>query len=281
MIFTAEVKAALATLRNAAQNDFERHRLDVLEQDLTSPPTVEVIDDTHQKFNGIVYRKMKDGHFQSSSKIHRDVQKYFFGVIPDGYVIHHIDNNPANNDISNLQCITRIQHSKIHAEISGVKPPPHPLENYTCDYCGKKFTKQKRSAKWHFCSRKCESAYMYRCLENQEKRTCAYCGKEFFVNKHATANCCCNSCAQKLRFIGHSSKKVCPVCGKTFETISSQDNVCCSHKCASTLMWQSKPAEYRAKTRQCKFCGKEFTVKKKTQSFCSKSCATKQRYKKA
>ena len=52
MVFDEKIKTAFEVLRNAATNDFERHRIDVLERDLTSPPVAEQIDETHQRFNG-------------------------------------------------------------------------------------------------------------------------------------------------------------------------------------------------------------------------------------
>ena len=55
MKFTPEVVAALAVLREHAENDFERHRLDVLERDLTTPPQVEVIDEKTQIFAGVTF----------------------------------------------------------------------------------------------------------------------------------------------------------------------------------------------------------------------------------
>lgn len=47
--------------------------------------------------------------------------KKVFGEIPKdangrSYEIHHIDGNPNNNDISNLQCVTIDEHYKIHLE---------------------------------------------------------------------------------------------------------------------------------------------------------------------
>ena len=57
MKFTPEVVAALEVLRAAAENDFERHRIDVLERDLHEPPKVEVIDDKHQRFADILFFK--------------------------------------------------------------------------------------------------------------------------------------------------------------------------------------------------------------------------------
>ena len=50
------------------------------------------------------------GYYLSSKQIingrqermHRYVWRYYYGEIPDGYHIHHIDHNKANNDIHNL-----------------------------------------------------------------------------------------------------------------------------------------------------------------------------------
>lgn len=38
-----------------------------------------------------------------------------FGVIPDGYCVHHVDHNKQNNHISNLQLVTHIEHKRIHS----------------------------------------------------------------------------------------------------------------------------------------------------------------------
>lgn len=45
---------------------------------------------------------------------HRYIYEQHNGPIPDGCVIHHIDGDIYNNDISNLQCMTNSQHSKLH-----------------------------------------------------------------------------------------------------------------------------------------------------------------------
>ena len=58
------VAELLAELRELAENDFECHRIDVLERDLTEPPTVEVIDDTHQKFGGFTFSTDAKNHFR-------------------------------------------------------------------------------------------------------------------------------------------------------------------------------------------------------------------------
>ena len=51
------------------------------------------------KQSGVNYRKIYESHY---------------GKIPNGYHIHHIDGNPFNNDILNLQCVSSEDHAKIH-----------------------------------------------------------------------------------------------------------------------------------------------------------------------
>ena len=36
------------------------------------------------------------------------------GPIPSGHVIHHIDKDRSNNDLSNLKLMTRVEHGKWH-----------------------------------------------------------------------------------------------------------------------------------------------------------------------
>ena len=56
---TDEVKAALATLKAAAENEFESRRIELLERDLTNPPRVEQVDEKSQRFNDMVYLQRK------------------------------------------------------------------------------------------------------------------------------------------------------------------------------------------------------------------------------
>jgi hypothetical protein len=87
------------------------------------------------EFNGEPYR-LDSGYYQSAnrrgpkSRLHQVVWTFHNGQIPPGHVIHHKDGNRANNDISNLECITRSEHSKRHA-------PLHKTIERHCVYCGK------------------------------------------------------------------------------------------------------------------------------------------------
>ena len=45
---------------------------------------------------------------------HVMVWEKHYGKIPDGHQIHHIDGDKKNNDISNLQLVTALEHKRIH-----------------------------------------------------------------------------------------------------------------------------------------------------------------------
>ena len=230
MKFTSEVVAALNVLRHAAENDFERHRIDVLERDLTAPPVVEVIDDTHQRFNGTIYHKDKGGHFLYSNMIHRDVWRYYHGEIPIGCEIHHDNENKEDNTISNLQLLTKSEHRALHN-----RRLAKPNIEKNCPICGKKFLPENSNVK--YCSRECY--YESRFVAKVEK-ICPICGKKFLVARtHSAQRYCSRQCAGKAITI-HNPNKVCPVCGKAFTVTGSHTKqLCCSHSCGAKL-WRQK-----------------------------------------
>jgi hypothetical protein len=80
-----------------------------------------------QTYNGIEWVEMPNSNNKSGgdsgsyygSKDNKYMHRYVYenemnAIIPDGYVIHHIDWNRDNNNISNLEIITLSEHSKLH-----------------------------------------------------------------------------------------------------------------------------------------------------------------------
>jgi hypothetical protein len=47
-------------------------------------------------------------------KLHRLIYEAYYGQIPDGYHVHHIDGNKLNNRIDNLQLLSKSEHSSLH-----------------------------------------------------------------------------------------------------------------------------------------------------------------------
>ena len=79
---------------------------------------VQVIDENTQMFNGLIFKKTKEGYYLNSvGAIHRVIWSYYNGEIPENCVIHHKDFNKDNNELSNLELLTFTEHTKIHADI--------------------------------------------------------------------------------------------------------------------------------------------------------------------
>jgi hypothetical protein len=62
-------------------------------------------------------RKMKNG---KNLQYSRYVWEEFFGKIPDGMIIHYIDENKQNNNINNLLLISVVNHNRLH--LKGKEP---------------------------------------------------------------------------------------------------------------------------------------------------------------
>ena len=83
---------------------------------------VEVLNDYQQRFNGRIYYRNSKGYYQRMTFrmhfLHVDVWEYHNRKVRKGYDIHHIDQNKDNNQIENLQCLTRAEHRQLHAKLS-------------------------------------------------------------------------------------------------------------------------------------------------------------------
>jgi len=74
----------------------------------------------------------------------------------DNEIVHHLDENKFNNDPSNLEVMSRVDHTKLHNTTG------RSIVNLTCPNCGIIFTKEKRQIKKGStpkCSRKCNGQY--------------------------------------------------------------------------------------------------------------------------
>ena len=122
-------------------------------------PCVELIDDRHQRFNGLIYTKDETGHYQNVLAIHRAVYNYFFGDIPIYCVIHHLDTNKDNNDITNPAMMTRMEHNRLHLD-----PNPLALDAFMEIHRERleKITFKTPFKRTRFCSHKCARQFRNR-----------------------------------------------------------------------------------------------------------------------
>ena len=164
-----------------------------IENKNNSAPRVEVIDENHQRFNGKVYHKRSRGYYYYTASLHTDVYKFFNNLeaIPKGNVIHHLEGKDENN-IENLQMMTKEEHTKLHA------PELGKIETFTCKNCGKVY-QSRFQGKNCFCSRKCKNDWSNKAKLKEENRiikNCEWCGAEYSDWKHGHRKYCSKTCAK-------------------------------------------------------------------------------------
>lgn len=167
-------------------------------------------------------------------RCHVYVWEKYNGKVPEGYSVHHIDHNPDNNDISNLELLSYSEHSHLHASEhsdesrarmeSIVRPKAiewHKSDDgndwhkqhysdvtqkiwqervtLKCEVCGKEYTTNHASVhKSRFCSNNCKAKFRRMSGIDNETRFCSICGKEYVCNKYSKQKTCGNKeCANE------------------------------------------------------------------------------------
>lgn len=157
---------------------------------------VQIISSTVQRFNGVSYYLCGKYFQRRGVRLHRMVWEYHNGKIPQGYHVHHVDEDRSNNAIENL----RLMPGKDH--LSGHMCEPERAEKSRENFK----TAQEAARKWHGS----EAGLAYHSelgKENWKKRTvqtyvCNFCGREF-QTKHIYGegmnHFCHQNCKQKYR----------------------------------------------------------------------------------
>lgn len=194
------------------------------------------MSEKHQYFNGRKYtRDEKTGYYLNSThreRIHRAVWEYYNGPIPDGYAIHHIDEDKSNNSIENLQLISRSEHATLHGN-------ERAETNYEWMRQNIREKAAPKAAEWHKSEvgREWHREHGKRVFQGREaiKCTCEECGKEYSTKKKTNIRFCSNACKSKWRRESgiDDVEKNCPVCGKKFSTSKYSGAITCGRSCAN------------------------------------------------
>lgn len=200
--------------------------------------------------DGVMFRRDKQtGYYLSSKPLYHNrrirlhvyvwMQKY--GDIPQGYAIHHIDENKNNNDIDNLICMSKSAHQKLHMTERVLSDPEwfrmtitqkaapeakrwhksaeghnwhkqHGMEVFSnmgstqkiCEYCGKQYVVRNNCKNvGRFCSNNCKAASRRKDGVDDIERKCESCGETFIANKYSTKKYCSQECRKQHRRISH------------------------------------------------------------------------------
>lgn len=166
--------------------------------------------------------------------LHREVWKSANGPIPDGWHIHHIDEDTLNNDPANLEALSPGNHTRIHADdyraqrqswVDEIRPlasawhqsdqgrawhsekarkdwegrePEHEVQ---CAHCGKLVqTYWADRGDTRYCSRKCHRAAADAAKRYTVEAECPICGKQFWQSRYrAKPETCSRICGAALR----------------------------------------------------------------------------------
>lgn len=127
---------------------------------------------------GREYVCWKENGKQRRQLAHRWVWEQANGRIPDGYEVHHIDHNPLNNDLSNLQLVTVGWHDNYHQRLREDHRTVEGIEQRRCQRCGEYkpvagFKRRAAGTYQGYCY-ECQREYLQEWRERNRERHNAY-----------------------------------------------------------------------------------------------------------
>lgn len=175
-------------------------------------------------------RPTYNGHRE---RLHVFVWRINNGEVPEGYHIHHMDEDKGNNEIENLACVPGNMHRGYHSKKFAELHPDVVKANM-----GKA---QAKASEWHRSvqGRAWHSKHMQEQVFDEREYTCEYCGKRFKALPYGAVKYCSNGCKAKARYRAglDNEERACAVCGKVFTVNKYSRTQCCSRECAATLRW--------------------------------------------
>jgi hypothetical protein len=209
------------------------------------------------------YRRSKSGHYADRAGVLLHVavwEKVNGRPLPRGHVVHHLNENPGDNDPSNLQLLTRGEHIRLHnlekpRGVAALSP-------------AERSSKAKKS--W--------------ADRPAREHSCVQCGASYFSTGQRPMYCSprCRMAAFKTRRAERGTAplpaKPCEWCDTSFVP-GDPRTMYCTRQCCDAAGGAAKAARNRARLGKpgCLECGAEFTPKDARQVFCSGPCRERYR----
>lgn len=164
--------------------------------------------------------------------LHRDIWRDHNGRdIPDGWHIHHTDEDPFNNDPSNLKLLSPAEHAQEHAEqfsdrrrewINSVRP------------LAAEWHRSEEGRAWH----REHGKRTWEDRQPEHRKTCESCGEEFSA-WFDDARYCSRRCINRAREAKYREMAPCPICEAEFSRDRYRKRPeTCSRKCGAALRRQ-------------------------------------------
>ena len=172
----------------------------------------------YRRYDGRSYYIPGGAHIlRGGTSLHRQVWIDAHGPIPSGCVVHHLDHDCDNNDITNLAVVDDKEHARMHTLLRIERGGPINLLWANSD-AGRAVLR--------------DNARKMHANAPTRKLACVHCGKAF-ATKHPRQKTCSDKCSYD-----HISRvKNCEVCGVEFpcKTHSTKEVRTCSYQCGWVL----------------------------------------------
>jgi len=150
--------------------------------------------------------------------LHREVWEEHNGSIPEGFHVHHKNEDPSDNDIGNLECVDKKAHMERHR---GRNFSEENLANLSQGR--EKALEWRRSPEgkaWY----KKHGEYLRGKFRKRSIIACSACGKTFYP-KEKTSKFCSRECYGEHQAILNCTN-VCSICGKAFPARNEKVKLC-------------------------------------------------------
>ena len=184
-------------------------------------------------------------------RAHRVIWEQHYGPIPKGWVVHHKDENRQNNDISNLEAMSRADHNTIHSKGRPVADWQKKITSESnkrrwekmeykptkCIQCGGEFMSRSMGKVGSFCNQHCSAVWRANAFK-PESRKCVKCGVDYIAKKRIQLYCS-EACNQAMATIRYKQERMpvdisCARCGTVFKSKRSNARFC-QQSCAKSF----------------------------------------------
>lgn len=181
------------------------------------------------------YRPHADHIEDGVEALHREIWRDHNGEIPDGHHIHHIDGDPTNNDIENLECVSPKEHAQRHPDIGGIQSDEHHKKMLEA---AKGWHQSDEGSEWH---KEHWNESLAQVFEEPKRKECDQCGDEF--EYYTTARFCSNACKAKARRRrgDDDEERICEICRQPFIVNKYKEQPTCSRRCGGAYKsWSNR-----------------------------------------
>jgi hypothetical protein len=161
-----------------------------------------VISATIQEFDGTRYYLCGKYFQRKGARLHLAVWKFHHGPVPEGYHIHHKDNDRSNNNLDNLECLTIAEHlGGKHGQESGERARKH------IDKARIAAAAWHRSADGRAWHAEHYDKHVRQTMERRVSSVCQECGRNYLAYAIRLAGCKFCSAACKARALRKRRKQ--------------------------------------------------------------------------